>query len=221
MFQFDFEDLERLGRFQRRMILTVGTPISAQEQKEMMKLTCVHPFLMHLVQTITAIHDRYLCASSSAKQIMTETYHCAQAAAIVNRKLSTPIQPCDRDALWTAVTLISVIAFSSMEASRPEEAWPLKSSSSSDLEWLRMSYGKKVIWEIADPLRNGGVFHKLASHCLQQYLLSIESMPAPEFLLPVFIDLCKKSLLCGSAEPCAIARRRMQRVNELEGFFLH
>jgi hypothetical protein len=191
MFQLDSEDLERLGRFQTRTVLTFGTPISAQVyQKEVIKLACVHPYLMHSVHTITAIHDRYLSASASAKRTMTETYHWAQAAAMVNEKLSMPIQPCDRDALWAAALLFGVIAFASIEASRPEEAWPLKSASSDDLEWLRMSYGKKAVWEHVDPLRNGGVFHEIVDHIKQEYLLPLAPKPAPKFLLSAFVDLC-------------------------------
>jgi hypothetical protein len=71
---------------------------------------------MHLVQTITAIHDRCLSAQVNIKQTMTETYHWAKEAAMANNELSTPIQPCDRDALWAAAVLLGVIAFSSIES---------------------------------------------------------------------------------------------------------
>lgn len=37
-----------------------------------------------------------------------------------------------------------------------------------------MSYGKKAIWELVDPLRKGGVFHEIADHYEREYLLSIE-----------------------------------------------
>jgi hypothetical protein len=197
MFQLDCEELERLGKFQTRTALTIGTPVSAQVfQNEVVKLACVHPYLMHSVQTVTAIHDRHLCTSSSTKQTMTETYHWAQAAAMVNKKLSTPVQPGDRDALWATATLFGVIAFSSIEASRPEEAWPLKCSSSSDLEWLGMCYGKKVIWDLVDPLRKGGIFHETADHYRQEYLLSIAAKPTLELLPSAFVDLC--NLHCSS-----------------------
>jgi hypothetical protein len=32
----------------------------------------------------------------------------------------------------------------------PEAVWPLKASSPSDLDWLRMSQGKKAVWQIAN-----------------------------------------------------------------------
>jgi hypothetical protein len=112
MFPFACHDLERLVRFQERTVLTVGTPRSAQVyQNQVTKLACMHPYLMHLVRTITAIHDRYLSARVNITQTMTETYHWAKAAAMVNQKLSTPIERCDRDALWAAAVLLGLIAF--------------------------------------------------------------------------------------------------------------
>lgn len=84
----------------------------------MIKLACKHPYLMHLVQAITAIHDRCLSAQVNIKQTMTETYHWAKEAAMVNNKLSTPVQPCDCDALWAAAVLLGVIAIESVPRQR-------------------------------------------------------------------------------------------------------
>jgi hypothetical protein len=119
---------------------------------------------MHVVQTITAIHDRYLPASPG-RQTTIEVYHWSRAAALFNRKLSTlstPLQPPDRDVLWATAALLGVTAFALVEASTPEEARPLKSPEHSDLEWLRMCEGKKTIWNFADPLRYDSVFHTVA-----------------------------------------------------------
>jgi hypothetical protein len=71
-----------------------------------------------------------------------------------------PLEPPDRDALWATAALLGVIAFSLIDASTPEEAWPLNGHS--ELEWLRMCLGKNVIWKIADPLRYGSVFNTVA-----------------------------------------------------------
>jgi hypothetical protein len=68
----------------------------------------------------------------------------------------------DRDAICATAALLDVIAFALVEASTPEEAWPLKSPGHSDLEWLRMCEGKKTIWKFADPLRYNSVFHTVA-----------------------------------------------------------
>jgi hypothetical protein len=116
---------------------------------------------MHAVQTITATHDRYLSASTSPRQTVTEVYHLSRTAALFNQKLSTPIQPRDRDAFWATAALLGTIAFSWIDAATPEEAWPLRPAEPSDLEWLRMSESKATIWNMTNPLRPDSVFHVL------------------------------------------------------------
>lgn len=117
---------------------------------------------MHVVQVITAIHDRYLSALPNSRQTLLEIYHWSQAVILFNRRLSSPIQESDFDALWSAAFLMGDIAFASIEASKPEEAWPLKHPEPCDLEWLRMSVGKMAIWDIAKPLRHKSIFHTIA-----------------------------------------------------------
>lgn len=48
---------------------------------------------------------------------------------------------------------------SMIEASTPEEAWPLATQSEADLDWLRMSKMKMAVWEVANPMRADSVFH--------------------------------------------------------------
>jgi len=137
---------------------------------------------MHVVQTITAIHDRYLSASP-ARETAAEVYHWSRAASLFNQKLSTlsmPLQPPDRDALWATAALLSVIAFSMINASTPEEAWPLNGHS--DLEWLRMCGGKNIIWKIAGPLRYNSVFHTVVDELramVNPTSCGIEGLPSP------------------------------------------
>jgi len=116
---------------------------------------------MHVVQTVTAIHERYLSTPFNPRPSITEVYHWSRAAALFHQKLSLPVQPLDRDALWATAILLATGAFSWIEASKPEEAWPLKRPEPSDLEWLRMSDGKMAIWDITDPLRPDSIFHSL------------------------------------------------------------
>jgi hypothetical protein len=87
---------------------------------------------------------------------------------MLNHKLSKPVSPDDRDALWATAALLGVIAFSSIEASTPKEAWPL----SSNLDWLRMSEGKAVIWNITNPMRPDSVFYPLADEYRRGYFFS-------------------------------------------------
>lgn len=53
-----------------------------------------------------------------------------------------------------------------------------------------MSCGKKVVWNLVDPLRKGGVFHEVADHYMQEYLLPIEPKHPPQSILAAFVHLC-------------------------------
>jgi hypothetical protein len=121
---------------------------------------------MHVVQTITAIHDRYIASTPSSpnsRLTVTERYHLGQAAILFNKKLSKPIQEETRDGLWGAAAMLGALSFATIEASNPEESWPLTPSDPSDLDWIRMSENKSAVWHIAKPYRENSIFHVLAS----------------------------------------------------------
>ena len=124
---------------------------------------------MHVTLAITATHDRYLSSPAPSRRTMAENYHRSQCVALFNRKLSESIQPEDRDPLWAAAASLGVVALSSIETSSPEEAWPLKTSGASDLEWLRMSEGKMAVWNLTNPLRPGGMFRALSEEYAQWF----------------------------------------------------
>lgn len=145
---------------------------------------------MHAVMTMTAKHDRFLSASPNSEETTIETYHSYQAAALFNRKLSVPIQPSDCDAIWATAGLLGFIAISSIEASSPEEAWPLGPSRPSDLQWLRFNTGKKAVWRIADPLRPESVFHGLLEGCEQNLQASGAMKPGIEGFSSQLATLC-------------------------------
>lgn len=185
--QLDRQSLDRLTRFQMRTVLSIGTARAARlYQTETVRLACANPYLMHVVQALTAIHDRYLSLSSDPGQIF---YHLSRAAALFNQKLSAPIQPHERDALWATAVLLGIIALSSIEASTPEEAWPLKRSDPFDLEWIRMSGNKKAICNIANPLRPDSVFRALAEDYRTGIMLFAPSSPGIEGIPSAFIQL--------------------------------
>lgn len=124
-----------------------------------------HPHLMHVMLATSAAHIRFLCAPSHRRSaFIPETYHKTQSAALLNQKLSQPIQPEDRDPLWATAATLSILSLCGGDDSSSEEVWPLKSSKScgDDLEWLHLSKGKKVVWELVEPLRPGGMFSVLA-----------------------------------------------------------
>ena len=120
---------------------------------------------MHVMLATSAAHIRYLCAPTHRRSaFVPETYHKTQSAALLNQKLSQPIQPEDRDPLWATAATLSVLSLCAVDASSSEEVWPLKSSKSGgdDLEWLHLCKGKMVVWNLVEPLRPGGMFSILA-----------------------------------------------------------
>ena len=179
-FLLDFESRGRMNRFMTRTVLSIGPPQSSGVfQTELCELMCgvrscpslaqysllsfvQYPYLMHMVQAITALHDRILSPDQNCRQTQAELYHASRAAALVNVKLSQPLQPQDRDPLWATAALLGIAAMCWMDASCPEEAWPLTARKSTDLDWIRISRSKSAVWDLTDPMRTGGRFRRMA-----------------------------------------------------------
>ena len=109
------------------------------------------------------MHDQHIAREPSTKLSAAIAFHWSQGASLLNRRLSDGIRPSDRDALWACAGLLGALSFASSPATTPEEAWPLKLDSPSDLDWLKMTEGKKAIWRIADPMRGN---HLSISECI-------------------------------------------------------
>jgi hypothetical protein len=117
---------------------------------------------MHAVLALTMMHDRYLVVGPFRKQSPIEAFHWSRSIALFNDRLSRPVRPSERDALWGTAALLGVMSFAFIDAETPEEAWPLAPPSSLDLNWLKLSDGKKEIWNIIQPFRSDCVFQPLA-----------------------------------------------------------
>lgn len=115
---------------------------------------------MHMVMAFTAVHDQYLeSAFTPQRQSLPDVYnHWNIAASQFNSALSLPAHLLSRDALWATTVLIALLAAAAISANTPFEAWPLKPSDASDLDWLRMAEGKKAIWKLVNPLREDSAF---------------------------------------------------------------
>lgn len=124
---------------------------------------------MHVVLAIAAMHNRLRGMPAPRAPSTFESYHVSQCAALLGRKLSQPLRAEDRDPLWMTSTLLGVMSTSSIPSLIPQEVWPLKSSNTSDLEWLRMAEGKMAVWRIADPLRPNSLFRDMAEEYAQMY----------------------------------------------------
>lgn len=80
--EFDAEDYATLERFKNRTVFGVGTESSQSlYRRELPLLAQEHGFLMHLLLTLTLMHDRFLedvKLEQPSKQSETEAYHWYQ-----------------------------------------------------------------------------------------------------------------------------------------------
>jgi hypothetical protein len=142
--------------------------------------------------TLTLMHDKYLGIGSSIDNANAIAYHWSRAASSLNERLTVGVELGERDALWASATLLGALAFSSLEATSPEEVWPLNPDS--NLEWLRLTEGKKEIWKIAEPTRPDSVFQPLMGDFMQYSsanaasMAELQRLPASLFRLCVFDD---------------------------------
>ncbi|KAJ5913816.1 hypothetical protein N7504_002699 [Penicillium tannophilum] len=122
-----------------------------------------YPFLMHASLAVALTYDRYLNSSSYNHRSLEECYHWSQSTALLNRRLREPIQAKDKDPIWGTAAALAILSFSTPDAHTPQDSWPLMSSGSSDLDWLRMSKGKMALWNIVNPLRPDSLFNVMAA----------------------------------------------------------
>jgi hypothetical protein len=107
------------------------------------------------------MHDRQLYLDTSTDTENAIAYHWGEGASLLNNKIRYGFAPSERDALWACAGMLGCLSFANFHGTTPAEAWPLAPASSSDLSWLKMSRGKKVIWKLADPLRKDSLFSEL------------------------------------------------------------
>ena len=150
------------GRFQARTALSLAVGERLRFfQDGLVPLARSNPFLMHAILTLTQMHDRHSNLPLGAPLSQAEAYHWSQALAAFNRQLSQPPRPDQQIALWTTATLLGIIAFCHVDADVPEDSWPFRPSSSSDLDWLRMVEGKVAVWKLLRHLREDPAFDTL------------------------------------------------------------
>ncbi|CAI6335029.1 unnamed protein product [Periconia digitata] len=164
---FTEEHLDILKRFQERTVSTIGNRQTAPTYRDCIShLAFSHPFLMHMVLSLTLMHDAHLSTPLSeeigAKYHHASLQHWNTATKLFKHVLSNPIPPSYRDAVWATGALLGAASFAYVEASKPEESWPLKPSEPTDLDWLKLSEGKKAIWQVADPTRPDSIFKGIA-----------------------------------------------------------
>lgn len=116
---------------------------------------------MHGILAMAAVHDRSLGIEPTRRRSIREAYHSSHCAILFSKWLSQPIEEKDKDAIWATAVTLFILTFSSINISLFEQAWPLKRSDSSDLQWLRLKASDKVLWHLANPMRPSSVFHEV------------------------------------------------------------
>ncbi|KAK5953433.1 hypothetical protein OHC33_005377 [Knufia fluminis] len=176
-------------RFQRRTALTLGTEHTRHVYAEVVpKLAMQHKYLLHAVLATTILHDRALAGLSQSTT--TESYHVSHAASLFNQKLSSTIADEDRDALWATAVYLCAMAVFNVDISDPENAWPLRPSHPTDLEWLNMQAGLRVIWNVAQINRTGGLFAHVESESKPNCVYPELPKAGITGISQILVDLC-------------------------------
>ncbi|KAF6804628.1 C6 finger domain-containing protein [Colletotrichum musicola] len=169
-YQLTPADVRLLERFQKRTVLTLGTPAGRDVyERKTLPLALCHPFLMHIILATTHLHDTSSTPSCPPSSSAAFAYHWYHGVSMLHSKLSRPVAPSERDALWVAAALVGVSSFANVGGS-PAESWPLRPESPSDLDWMKLSDGKKQVWKLTDPRRAGGAFRDVADDLYARFM---------------------------------------------------
>ncbi|KAM0246807.1 hypothetical protein ACHAQJ_010080 [Trichoderma viride] len=211
-------DYAALGRFQDRTVATLGIASTRWWYFRIVSsLAKEHPFLFHVFLTITLLHDYHLSPNPLPPSHESSlAFHWYHGAAILKHFLafpspSTTLSSSHRDALWICATILGATSFASIRTQDPHAAWPLADPDPAiDLDWLKMGYGKKVVWDITDPSRPESVFHNLLRNTPMEQPLHHMALINPDTLPPLFYSLFNLSPSTSSVDtnpyhsPCSI-----------------
>lgn len=117
---------------------------------------------MHASIAVALAYDRHLNGPLDNRRTLEECYHWSQSTILFNKRVRQPITAQDKDPIWGTAAALVILTFSPPDACTPEQSWPLQSSSS-DLDWLRMSKGKMSLWHMVNPLRSDSLFSVMAA----------------------------------------------------------
>lgn len=129
---------------------------------------------MHASIGVALAYDRHLNGSTGRRQTLEECFHLSRSTTLLNKRLKEPIETTDKDPIWGTAAALLTLTFSSPDACRLEDAWPLNPRASSALDWLPMNKSKMALMNIIDPLRPDSLFHIMATSFVQM------NIPPPE-----------------------------------------
>jgi len=204
-------------RFQRRTALTLGTEATKHVYAEVVpRLAMRHEHLLHAIHATTFLHDRSLAGSPHSTLI--ESYHLSRAASLFNQKLSRKIPHEDRDALWATAVYLCAMAVFKLDTSNPEEAWPLRTPHPTDLEWLNMQAGLRVVWDIALVNRIDSMFGYIETNSKANCVYPDLPRSGVDGIPRALVDLCGLTpQSTGSNNPYHAAVRYLSRLLPVEG----
>ncbi|KAK3670097.1 hypothetical protein LTR78_010037 [Recurvomyces mirabilis] len=184
-------DLDRLRRFHERTVLTIGTAQTIHIYRDSItQLGMHHDYVTHIIFTIVLMHDRYLSDDPWQGPTTEETFHHYHGTAMFNKMLSAPLAHSEKDAMWAAAALLGAITIAAVDAKTAEGSWPLKAAAPQDLDWLRMSDGKKEVWRLADPLREDSIWRPALMYQFDKDPPALARRPELKAFVPVLTRLC-------------------------------
>ena len=133
------------------------------------------------------MHDRHLSSDPLVMPSVEEAFHWSQAGALFKNELLKPLDAWNPVALWASAVLLGIMTICQVDASSPEEVWPLKTSSPDELTWFRMNESKFRFRRVIDYISNDPIYHSLSPDrfFFTTPITSIEL----ESLPPDFVDL--------------------------------
>lgn len=145
---------------------------------------------MHNALAMTLMHGR--SHDLFAKQTPREVYHWYHGTSQFNRKLvDSKLTSSERDAVWLASVMLGCTILAHVDAVDPEQSWPLKPPSPTDLDWLKLSNGKKEAWRIADLSRPESCLRSLYTKvATDDFVTKTTDQQAFEALPPEMVELC-------------------------------
>ncbi|RAH78618.1 hypothetical protein BO86DRAFT_391622 [Aspergillus japonicus CBS 114.51] len=137
-------------------------------QNQVVELAHTTPFLKHAITTVALTYQRHTTIPIRSTPDLVESYHWDRALVGFNRKLSQNPQSDDKAALLSTSMLLWLLVFCHVDASTPEEAWPLSPNVISGPTWLRIARGKDEVWrQMPSPPRD----------CISAALAPVENNP--------------------------------------------
>jgi hypothetical protein len=144
---------------------------------------------MHAVLAMTIAQESFKSHNVVRHKSALQAQYELECTKLLHQKLSRAIRPEDRDALWITAIFLGVLAMNSLEELVPEKVWPLKASSPTDLSWLWLGEGKRVIFRMTDPTRSGSIFHASFQDCSNHAFATLPTMGV-DGIAPEIVELC-------------------------------